>query len=167
MGVAERYLYVALARHFRSVGDAGADVGLFDSRVFVQDFLAAHSAREQVENQRHPDPVPPNAGLSEAHLRVHRDAGKQLFSGHGDTVTVSLDPSLDSVLIPATGVFHSIAIGPCWADSSHERLEVRTQRGTGPAQAPRQELLEQDLAGASSATAAVTRLLEEAGRKVG
>src|SRR5450756_141311 len=105
MGVAERYLYVALARHFRSVGDAGADVGLFDSRVFVHDFLAAHSAREQVENQRHPDPVPPNAGLSEAHLRVHRDAGKQLFSGHGDTVTVSLDPCLDSVLIPATGVF--------------------------------------------------------------
>ena len=51
MGVAERYLYVALARHFRSVGDAGADVGLFDSRVFVQDFLTAHSAREQVENQ--------------------------------------------------------------------------------------------------------------------
>src|SRR5664280_1561733 len=111
MGVAERYLYVALARHFRSVGNAGADVGLFDSRVFVQDFLAAHSAREQVENQRHPDPMPPNAGLSEAHLRVHRDAGKQLFSGHGDTVTVSLDPSLDSVLIPATGVFYSIAIG--------------------------------------------------------
>ena len=32
--------------------------------------------------------------LSEAHLRVDRDAGKQLFSGHGDTVTVSLDPCL-------------------------------------------------------------------------
>src|SRR5271169_4961272 len=119
MGVAERYLYVALSRHFRSVGDAGADVGLFDARVVVQDFLAAHSAREQVENQRHPDPVPPNAGLSEAHLRVDRDAGKQLFSGHDDTVTVSLDPAWLRA--------HSRA------DSSCKRLEVRTHHFPNPA----------------------------------
>src|ERR1017187_1230830 len=104
MGVAERYLYVALARHFRSVGDAGADVGLVEARVVAQDFFAARPAREQVENQRHPDPVPPDARLSEAHLGVDRYAGKQLFSSHDDTITVSLDPLPGSVRREGGGV---------------------------------------------------------------
>src|ERR1700690_2513732 len=103
MGVAERYLYVALSRHFRPVGDAGADVGLVEARVVAQDFFAAHPTREQIENQRHPDPGPPNAGLPEAHLRGDRDAGKQLLSGHDGTITVSLDPLPGSVRIPRPG----------------------------------------------------------------
>jgi hypothetical protein len=55
--------------------------------------------------------VPPDAGLPETNLRVDRYSGKKLFSGHGGTVTLSLGPYLDSVRIPATGVFHPIALG--------------------------------------------------------
>src|SRR5258708_1016767 len=92
MSVAERYLDVALARHFRPVGDAGADVGLVDTWIAAQDFLGAHSVRKQVENQGYPDSVPADARLSEAHVRVDRYAGKQLSSRHDGTVILSLDP---------------------------------------------------------------------------
>jgi hypothetical protein len=76
--------------------------------------------------------VPPNARLSEAHLRVDRDAGKQLLSGHDGTITVSLDSAWLGAHFRDRGVpldHHR----PCRADSSYERLEVRTHHLSNPA----------------------------------
>ena len=68
--------------HFRGISDAGADVVFFDARVVFQDLGIRPAARQKVEDQGYPNPMPLDAWQPEANIRVYRDAGENLITCH-------------------------------------------------------------------------------------
>src|ERR1700741_1888864 len=64
------------------IQQTGPDVILGELRVLLQEIDARGTRREEVEDQRKPDPGPPDTGLPEAHARVDGNPGKKVFSVH-------------------------------------------------------------------------------------
>ena len=63
--------------------DAGQDVVAGDARVIAHELLGCRTVRQQVEDQRDPDPMAADAWLPEADVRVDRDAAEEFFPRHG------------------------------------------------------------------------------------
>src|SRR5206468_3753608 len=84
-----RKLDITLARHLRSVGDAGPYVDLFDPWIIGEHVGKVPAAGEQIEDQRYPDPMPANAWLAEADVGIDRDSLEKLFARHGPALRLS------------------------------------------------------------------------------
>src|SRR5947208_15912412 len=76
-------LDVSLPRHLRAIRDAGPDVLLFEPRIVRQDLGDGPAAGQEVEDQRDPDAMPPEARLAEADVGIDRDPGEYLIACHG------------------------------------------------------------------------------------
>src|SRR6516164_6836878 len=72
-----RKLHEMFARHLGSVGDAGADVILFQPGILAENLVGRHSAGEQIQNQRHPNSMTADARLAKTNLRADPDSGEQ------------------------------------------------------------------------------------------
>jgi hypothetical protein len=70
----QRNVDVAFARHLRAVGDARQDVFSLNARIIQEDIFERHAVCEEIKDERHPDTVPSDAWLAEAHIRVNRDS---------------------------------------------------------------------------------------------
>jgi len=70
---------MAFAAHLRAIGDAGLDIQRRQAGVLFEQFLWGRPRGKKVEDKRHPDARPFDAGLAEANPRVDRDAVQQFF----------------------------------------------------------------------------------------
>jgi hypothetical protein len=96
-------LDVSLPRHLRPVGDASPHVCLFDSRVVFEDLRDRPSGRQEIENQRDPDPVSLDTWLAEADVRVNTDVFQNVVAAHcclSDGRRDSLSMTVSSILSP-------------------------------------------------------------------
>jgi hypothetical protein len=71
MGFAEGDLDVTLARHLGAVGDAGADVGVLDPGIILQQLFDRGARSEEVEDEGHPESV--SLGLAKTNRRINGD----------------------------------------------------------------------------------------------
>ena len=58
----------------RGISEAGGNIFGFEVRVVFQDFLGAHSGRQQVEHVLYANAHPPNAGAAAALVEAKSDA---------------------------------------------------------------------------------------------
>lgn len=66
------------------------DIRFFQTGVISQDFLDGAASGEQIQDERYPDPVPPDTRFPKAPLRVDPDARQQLLSSQGFFHSVNL-----------------------------------------------------------------------------
>jgi hypothetical protein len=69
-----------LTRHLGAVRDASEDIRFFETGVSFENLTRSVTVREQVQDQRHPNAMAPNARLAKAYFRINR-AGSGLQNG--------------------------------------------------------------------------------------
>ena len=67
-------VHKTLTRHFRSVSNARQNVLLLQIGIRGEKFLNTRSRREEIEDQRHPNSVSPDARLAVTNRRIDADS---------------------------------------------------------------------------------------------
>ena len=72
----------SLPRHLRAKGNAGAKVLRRELRIIFQDLIHRHPASKEVQDQRDPNPMPPDTRLSAADIGIYRNALQEVVMRH-------------------------------------------------------------------------------------
>jgi len=88
-----RHNYWCVRRTLRcpTISNAVINVCFLQARIFVENFFNSHPTGQEVQNQRDPNPMSPDARLAEADMGINADPRQQFLSGHMDSPPCSPD----------------------------------------------------------------------------